>query len=62
MVELSSARDELARRGPLWWAAAASLGLGERSAGAQLFARATASAPAKAEALRRWGQVNGLES
>jgi hypothetical protein len=61
MVELSSARGELARRGPLWWAAAASLELGERSAAAQLFARAMAAGPATVDDLRRWGQVNGLE-
>jgi hypothetical protein len=61
MVELSNARDELARRGPLLWAAAASLELGERAAAAQLLARAVAAAPAKADDLRRWGRVNGLE-
>ena len=62
LVHLPSARDELARRGPLWWAAAASLELGEPAAAARLFAQAVAAAPAKAENLRRWGRRNGLEA
>ncbi len=63
VASLPGARDELVRHGPLWWAAAASLELGEGAAAAQLFARAlAAAAPAKADALRRWGRANGLES
>jgi len=61
VADLSSARDELARRGPLWWGAAASLELGEHAAAASLFARALAAAPAKAEVLGRWGRANGLQ-
>jgi hypothetical protein len=63
LVDLPSAREELARRGPLWWAAAASLELGEHAAAARLFAQAVAAAapPARADDLRRWGRQNGLE-
>ena len=61
LIDLPSARDELVRRGPLLWAAAASLELGEQAAAAQLFAKALAAAPAKADELRRWGRANGLE-
>jgi len=61
VIDLPSARGELARRGPLWWAAAASLELGEPAAAARLFAQALAAAPAKADDLRRWGRANGLE-
>jgi hypothetical protein len=61
LTDLASARDELVRRGPLWWAAAASLELGEPAAAARLFAQALAAAPAKADNLRRWGRANGLE-
>ena len=63
VASLPAARDEFVRHGPLWWAAAAGLELGEDAAAAQLFARAlAAAAPAKADALRRWGRANGLES
>ena len=61
LTDLASVRDELVRRGPLWWAAAASLELGEHAAAARLFANALAAAPAKADNLRRWGRANGLE-
>jgi hypothetical protein len=60
--DLPVARDELVKRGPLWWAAAASLELGEHATAARLFARALAAAPAKADNLRRWGRANGLEA
>ncbi len=62
LIDLPSARDELARRGPLWWAAAASLELGEHATAARLFAQAVAAAPAKADNIRRWGRQNGLEA
>ena len=62
LTDLPRVRDELERQGPLWWAAAASLELGEPAAAARLFARALATAPAKAEHLRRWGRANGLEA
>jgi hypothetical protein len=61
LTDLASARDELVRRGPPWWAAAASLELGEHAAAARLFAKALAAAPAKADNLRYWGRANGLE-
>lgn len=61
MIHLSSARDEFVRRGDLWYAAAASLELGERRAAAHYLAEASrAAAPVKADELQRWGQVNGL--
>jgi hypothetical protein len=59
--DLPSARDELANHGSFWWAAAASLELGENTAAARLFAQALAATPAKADGLQRWGRVNGLE-
>ena len=62
LIDLPSARAELARRGPLLWAAAASLELGEHAAAARLFAKALAAAPAKADNLLRWGRANGLEA
>jgi hypothetical protein len=59
---LAGARDELAKRGQLWWAAAASLELDDHAAAKRLYARAVASAaPARAEELRRWGRANRLE-
>jgi hypothetical protein len=61
LSDLPSARDELANHGSFWWAAAASLELGENAAAARLFAQALAAAPAKADGLQRWGRVNGLE-
>ena len=62
LIDLPSARDELASRGRLWWAAAASLELGEGAAAARLFAKALAAAPANADHPRRWGRANGLEA
>ncbi|HEY3117430.1 MAG TPA: DUF4304 domain-containing protein [Chloroflexota bacterium] len=62
LIDLRSARDELARSGPLWWAAAASLELGEHATAAALFAKALATTPARADNLRSWGRANGLES
>jgi hypothetical protein len=60
---LAGARDELARHGSFWWAAAASLELADHAAAGQLYAQAVAAAgPAKADELRRWGRANGLES
>ena len=59
---LAGARDDLARNGPLWWAAAASLELADHPAAGRLYAQAVASAePARADELRRWGRANGLE-
>ncbi len=60
--ELAGARDELARRGPVWWAAAASLELGDYAAAARLYAQALAAAAAvRADELWSWGRANGLE-
>jgi len=61
VADLRGARDELARQGLLWWAAAASLDLGEHDEAAQLFARALEKAVSlQADELRRWGRANGL--
>jgi hypothetical protein len=61
VADLRGARDELARQGLLWWAAAASLELGEHDEAAQLFARALEKAvPLQADELRLWGRANGL--
>jgi hypothetical protein len=62
MADLRAARDELARQGPRWWAAAASLELGERNEALRLFAEAIAQAPpGHADELLAWGRTNGLE-
>jgi hypothetical protein len=59
---LAGARDELARTGPLWWAAAASLELGDHETARRLFQQdLAAAAPDRADKLRRWGRINGLE-
>jgi hypothetical protein len=61
--DLAGARDDFIRRGPLWWAVAASLELGDRAAAERLYAEALAAAdPVQADELRRWGRANGLES
>jgi hypothetical protein len=61
VANLRGARDELARQGLLWWAAAASLDLGEPDEAARLFAQALEKAgPPQADELRRWGRTNGL--
>jgi hypothetical protein len=58
---LAGARDELERRGPLKWAVAASLELGERDMAVTLFRRALEKAsPEHAEHLREWGQTHAL--
>jgi Domain of unknown function (DUF4304) len=60
---LAGARDELVRTGPLWWAAAASLELGDYEAARRLFQQDLARAtPDRADKLRRWGRANRLES
>jgi hypothetical protein len=62
MADLHAARDELARQGPRWWAAAASLELDERDEAVRLFAEAIAQAPpGHADELLAWGRTNGLE-
>lgn len=49
-------------QGRRWWAAAASLELGERDEAVRLFAEAIAQAPpAHADELLAWGRTNGLE-
>jgi Domain of unknown function (DUF4304) len=59
---LAGARYELARSGLLWWAAAASLELGDHEVARRLFQQELAGAtPDKADELRRWGRLNGLE-
>ena len=61
--DLAGARDDFIRRGPLWWAVAASLELGDHAAAVRLYAEALAAAePVGADELRRWGRANGLES
>jgi len=61
VADLRGARDELARQGSLWWAAAASLELREHDEAARLFAQALEKAvPPHADELRRWGRTNGL--
>jgi hypothetical protein len=60
---LQGARDELVRRGPLFWAAHASLLLGERDEAARLLERElakSASNPEYTETVREWGRANGL--
>ena len=60
---LQGARDELVRRGPLFWAAHASLLLGERDEAARLLERElakSASNPDYTETVREWGRANGL--
>ena len=60
--DLAGARDDFIRRGPLWWAVAASLELGDHAAAERLYAEAlAAAAPVRADELRRWGRANGLE-
>jgi hypothetical protein len=61
VADLRGARDEPARQGFLWWAAAASLELGEHDEAARLFAQALKKAAApQGDELRRWGRTNGL--
>jgi len=60
--DLASARDDFIRRGPLWWAVAASLELGDHTAASRLYAEALeGAAPVRADGLQRWGRANGLE-
>ena len=61
--DLASARDDFIRRGPLWWAVAASLELEDHAAAERLYAEALAAAvPDHADELRGWGRANGLEA
>jgi Domain of unknown function (DUF4304) len=58
---LSLARDELARIGPRWWAAAASLELGDVPSARQLLDVAMSKAPKEhVKFLVRWGRENAL--
>ena len=58
---LAGARGELERRGPLKWAVAASLELGERETASALFRQALEKAsPEHAEHLREWGETHAL--
>ena len=58
---IDSARDELARTGQLWWAAAASLELGDRDAARSQLATAIHKAPKTyAPHLVRWGAAHLL--
>ena len=60
---IQGARDELLRRGPLFWAAHASLLLGEREAAAGILERElvkSKSNPEYTETIRKWGHANGL--
>jgi hypothetical protein len=58
---IRGARDEFMRRGPAFWAAHASLVLGERDEARQVLERELARAkPEYAETLREWGQKHGL--
>ena len=58
---IRGARDEFMRRGPSFWAAHASLVLGERDEARQILERELARAkPEYAETLREWGGKNGL--
>jgi hypothetical protein len=60
MADLRAARDELVRRGPRWWGAAASLELGERDEAGRILAQAIAEQTDDASVLREWGRANGL--
>ncbi len=58
---LATARDELARTGQSWWAAAASLGTGDRSSAEALLRTAIEHAPKDmAPHLTRWGRERAL--
>ena len=58
---LASLRDELARTGQTWWAAAASLCAGDSSEAAVLLHKAIDSAPRDiAPHLVHWGKQNAL--
>jgi hypothetical protein len=60
---LRGARDELLRRGPLFWAAHASLLLGERAEAARILTLDVAkskSNPEYNETICEWGRANGL--
>ena len=61
---LRGARDHLVRRGPMFWAAHASLLLGERDEAKRLVEKdlAGAKVPEYAEKVREWGKANGLIS
>jgi hypothetical protein len=58
---LRTAREELLKRGPAFWAAHISLLLGERDEAARILRREMRRAPAEhVEVVRRWGRDNGL--
>ena len=58
---LRGARDNLLERGPVFWAAHASLILGERDEASRILERELKRANAEyAETLRRWGREHGL--
>ena len=60
---LRAARDELTRTGPLWWASAASLCLGETADAQRLLALAVARAtPPHAPFIIRWGKQHALSA
>jgi hypothetical protein len=61
MSTLRGAREEFLRRGPAFWAAHASLLLGEREEAARIVERELASAKSeRAEMIRKWGRQHGL--
>jgi hypothetical protein len=58
---LRGAREEFLRHGPAFWAAHASLLLGEREEAARIVERELAGAKSeRAEMIRKWGRQHGL--
>lgn len=60
MSDLRNARDELERSGPLKWAAAASVELGNVDGAGRLLERAISQQADNAEELVQWGRKNGI--
>lgn len=60
LANLRTARDELERVGPLKWAAAASIELGDVNDAVRLLERAISQQAEYAEELAEWGRRNGI--